>query len=363
MRQTWREYSIRSGLNTSLIGDLGLCEITDLSALRLDSISRLSKWFLCGSEAFDLQESLAFTFAEKAARKGLPSAEFALGYYYELGIGGRKDIELSRRWYAKAAEHGNSDAKDRLAALSGNNFEEHLLSRNEHENQINDRIVRKRTQAKADSERRGGVMSAPVPALPSSVTPFPTASSDAAGRPPPRNSSYGAPAPYVPNVMPTNEGNSTLRRRETMRQVEQAAQYGRRTSNLSQSQGTPAPYMGSPTPAPAHFGGGQATNGVGQAARNQYAPSAGYPTGSPQQRGREPSQSLAVHHSAAGAGLQRYSLVDSGPVASSGAPSAVSSNTSSNSSGVQIVNKPQAAIGPQVSHVQDGSLLMKPRPQ
>lgn len=47
---------------------------------------------------------MAFTFAEKAARKGLPSAEFAIGYYYEIGIGGRKDIDLSIKWYTKVGE-------------------------------------------------------------------------------------------------------------------------------------------------------------------------------------------------------------------------------------------------------------------
>ena len=62
----------------------------------------LSKWFLCGAEgAFDKDESLAYTFAEKAARKGLPSAEFALGYYAEVGVGGPKDIDAARRWYQR----------------------------------------------------------------------------------------------------------------------------------------------------------------------------------------------------------------------------------------------------------------------
>lgn len=60
----------------------------------------LSKWFLCGAEgAFDKDENLAFTFAEKAARKGLPSAEFAMGYYKEVGVGGTKDIEAAQTWY------------------------------------------------------------------------------------------------------------------------------------------------------------------------------------------------------------------------------------------------------------------------
>lgn len=62
----------------------------------------LSKWFLCGAEgSFEKDEGLAFTFAEKAARKGLPSAEFAMGYYAEVGVGGPKDIEIARMWYSK----------------------------------------------------------------------------------------------------------------------------------------------------------------------------------------------------------------------------------------------------------------------
>jgi TPR repeat protein len=65
----------------------------------------LSKWFLCGSDgAFDKDESLAFTFAEKAARKGLPSAEFAMGYYTEVGVGGLKDIEAARKWYTRVSK-------------------------------------------------------------------------------------------------------------------------------------------------------------------------------------------------------------------------------------------------------------------
>jgi len=61
----------------------------------------LSKWFLCGAEgAFDKDEGLAFTFAEKAAKRGLPSAEFAMGYYREVGVGGEKDIQEAMRWYS-----------------------------------------------------------------------------------------------------------------------------------------------------------------------------------------------------------------------------------------------------------------------
>jgi TPR repeat protein len=114
----------------------------------------LSKWFLCGSDgAFDKDESLAFTFAEKAARKGLPSAEFAMGYYTEVGVGGLKDIEAARKWYTRASQHGNADATERLAALS--QPAPAALSRQEHDNLTETTLVRKRTQAKQRSDARG----------------------------------------------------------------------------------------------------------------------------------------------------------------------------------------------------------------
>ncbi|TIB84157.1 hypothetical protein E3Q19_04459 [Wallemia mellicola] len=109
----------------------------------------LSKWFLCGHEgAFAKDEKLAFTFAEKAARGNLPSAEFALGYYYEVGVGGIVDLSLAKKWYARAAEHGNDESASRLAALE----DAHPMSRDEHNEIVGDRLVRRRTQAKKESE-------------------------------------------------------------------------------------------------------------------------------------------------------------------------------------------------------------------
>ena len=62
----------------------------------------LSKWFLCGAEGvFEKDESLAFVFAERAARVGLASAEFAMGYYWEVGIGTGMDLRKARKWYQK----------------------------------------------------------------------------------------------------------------------------------------------------------------------------------------------------------------------------------------------------------------------
>ena len=69
----------------------------------------LSKWFLCGAEGhFEKDETLAYTFAEKAARKGLPTAEFAMGYYNEVGVGVKKDVGMAKRWYEKVSFHSMS---------------------------------------------------------------------------------------------------------------------------------------------------------------------------------------------------------------------------------------------------------------
>ncbi|CAK5272421.1 unnamed protein product [Mycena citricolor] len=113
----------------------------------------LSKWFLCGAEgAFDKDESLARTFAEKAASKGLASAEFAMGYYAEVGIGGPKDVPSARSWYTKAAGHGNADARERLTALQ--QPAPQTLGRQEHDTLTENKLMRKRTQARIRSDEQ-----------------------------------------------------------------------------------------------------------------------------------------------------------------------------------------------------------------
>ncbi|KAF8823946.1 hypothetical protein HHX47_DHR9000134 [Lentinula edodes] len=126
----------------------------------------LSKWFLCGSRisgpnnsppststslgGFDKDEQLALIFASKAAHKGLPSAEFAMGYYHEVGIGGPINLDEALRWYALAQRHGNTDAGERLAALS--QPAPQVLSRVEHDEITESKLVRSRTRAKERSE-------------------------------------------------------------------------------------------------------------------------------------------------------------------------------------------------------------------
>lgn len=90
----------------------------------------ISKWFLCGHEGvFEKNDEMAFTYAKRAAQGGLPTAEFAMGYFYEIGICVPVDIKEARAWYAKAAASGNKDATSRIDSISRSK----TLSRKDHE--------------------------------------------------------------------------------------------------------------------------------------------------------------------------------------------------------------------------------------
>lgn len=90
----------------------------------------LSKWFLVGSEGlFPKNEELAYTYAERAAQSGLATAEFALGYFNEIGLYATTNLDKAMEWYQKAANHGNDDAVQRIDGLK----KKQVLSRNDHE--------------------------------------------------------------------------------------------------------------------------------------------------------------------------------------------------------------------------------------
>src|SRR5271170_5236947 len=48
---------------------------------------------------------------------GLTKAEYAVGYFTEMGIGCRRDPLEANVWYVKAADAGDERAKHRLAAI------------------------------------------------------------------------------------------------------------------------------------------------------------------------------------------------------------------------------------------------------
>ena len=79
----------------------------------------ISKWFLCGVEGvLEKNENLAFAYARRAALTELPTAEFAMGYFFEIGINTSVDLDEAKAWYRKAADHGNKDAAARIEGIS-----------------------------------------------------------------------------------------------------------------------------------------------------------------------------------------------------------------------------------------------------
>src|ERR1700710_831613 len=82
----------------------------------------ISKWFLCGYEGvFQKNEELTYVYAESAADSGLATAEFAMGYFHEIGMDVPVNIEKAKEWYEKAAKTGNQDAIGRIEGLKQQN--------------------------------------------------------------------------------------------------------------------------------------------------------------------------------------------------------------------------------------------------
>ena len=78
----------------------------------------LSGWYLTGSDGV-LQQSdtEAYLWARKAAQAGLAKAEYAMGYFTEVGIGSPADVEAAKRWYWRAAAQDFPKARERLEEL------------------------------------------------------------------------------------------------------------------------------------------------------------------------------------------------------------------------------------------------------
>ncbi|KAI8145468.1 hypothetical protein BJV82DRAFT_511384 [Fennellomyces sp. T-0311] len=81
----------------------------------------LTAWYLVGSPGILPQsDEEAYVWAKRAAEKELPKAEYAVGYFTEVGIGTPKDPDGAMQWYRKSAEHGDKRAIQRLQGKPGN---------------------------------------------------------------------------------------------------------------------------------------------------------------------------------------------------------------------------------------------------
>ncbi|KAI8642953.1 hypothetical protein BD408DRAFT_415610 [Parasitella parasitica] len=75
----------------------------------------LTAWYLVGSpQVLPQSDEDAYLWAKRAALKELPKAEYAVGYFTEVGIGITKNPTEAMEWYKKAAEHGDKRAIQRL---------------------------------------------------------------------------------------------------------------------------------------------------------------------------------------------------------------------------------------------------------
>ncbi|BFZ56830.1 hypothetical protein PYCC9005_003878 [Savitreella phatthalungensis] len=115
----------------------------------------VSKWLLAGSDDGSVakDEHGALVHAELAALRHLPSAQFALGYFAEVGIACEQSTHLAHRWYALAAKNGSSEANERLEGLSRSL----TLTRKEHEEHIESKIHERRRTLRMSARAAGRI--------------------------------------------------------------------------------------------------------------------------------------------------------------------------------------------------------------
>ncbi|KAF6841253.1 chitin synthase activator [Colletotrichum musicola] len=78
----------------------------------------LCAWYMVGAEPIlEKDEEEAYEWARRSAELGLVKAQYAVGYFTEMGIGCRRDILEANVWYVKAADAGDERAKQRLAII------------------------------------------------------------------------------------------------------------------------------------------------------------------------------------------------------------------------------------------------------
>jgi TPR repeat protein len=123
----------------------------------------ISKWFLCGHEGeFAKNEELAYQYAQRAAVAGLPTAEFAMGYFHEIGMHVPVNIDKAIEWYEKAEKNGNKDAATRIESISKTH---RTLSKKDHEKVAINMIKSKHGSMRG--QRPARLQKAAAPALPS----------------------------------------------------------------------------------------------------------------------------------------------------------------------------------------------------
>lgn len=195
------------------------CEFSPILSLHYNALASrqgeaeadmaISKWFLCGNEPdFPKNEELAYQYAQRAAAAGLATAEFAMGYFNEIGMHVPVNLEKAQEWYEKAAKNGNKDAQSRIESIGMSR----TLSKRDHEKVAITKIKSQHGSMRGQRPARLQKMAAPpLPTIDSSREDYGVASPTAPGgaRLPDRNTTTtpypvsdkpptlpGGPAPY-----------------------------------------------------------------------------------------------------------------------------------------------------------------------
>ncbi|CCT62021.1 related to protoplast regeneration and killer toxin resistance protein [Fusarium fujikuroi IMI 58289] len=78
----------------------------------------LCAWYMVGAPPIlEKDEEEAYEWARRSADLGFVKAQYAVGYFTEMGIGCRRDVLEANVWYVKAADAGEERAKQRLAII------------------------------------------------------------------------------------------------------------------------------------------------------------------------------------------------------------------------------------------------------
>ncbi|KAG7102176.1 Protein SKT5 like protein [Verticillium longisporum] len=78
----------------------------------------LCAWYMVGAEPIlEKDEEEAYEWARRSAELGFVKAQYAVGYFTEMGIGCRRDILEANVWYVKAADSGDDRARQRIAMI------------------------------------------------------------------------------------------------------------------------------------------------------------------------------------------------------------------------------------------------------
>ncbi|KAF1819485.1 HCP-like protein, partial [Dissoconium aciculare CBS 342.82] len=84
----------------------------------VEGMMALCAWYMVGAEpVLEKNEAEAYEWAKQAAQAGHVKAQYALGYFTEMGIGCRRDPLEANVWYVRAADAGYENARQRLEVI------------------------------------------------------------------------------------------------------------------------------------------------------------------------------------------------------------------------------------------------------